>query len=84
MHLCRGGGFVRTVAAFRGAIRLGAQMIEFDVALTRDGYPVLMHDADATRRLFNQGVDFILSDKVETMMKVAQGMGIEPLEEQPE
>ncbi|MDC0309616.1 glycerophosphodiester phosphodiesterase family protein [bacterium] len=33
-----------TIAAFREAIRLGAQMIEFDVALTGDGKLVLMHD----------------------------------------
>ena len=33
-----------TIAAFREAIRLGAQMIEFDVALSKDGQLVLMHD----------------------------------------
>jgi glycerophosphoryl diester phosphodiesterase len=38
-----------TLAAFREAIRLGAHMIEFDVDLTSDGYPVLMHDATVDR-----------------------------------
>ena len=33
-----------TITAFREAIRLGAQMIEFDVATTSDGKLVLMHD----------------------------------------
>ncbi|MCP4172171.1 MAG: glycerophosphodiester phosphodiesterase, partial [Fuerstiella sp.] len=33
-----------TLAAFREAVMLGAQMIEFDVAMTKDGYLVLMHD----------------------------------------
>ena len=46
-----------TLAAFREAIGLGAQMIEFDVALSKDGKLVLMHDAtvnrttDGTRRV---------------------------------
>ena len=38
-----------TLAAFREAIRLGAQMIEFDVALTKDGRLALMHDAAVDR-----------------------------------
>ena len=33
-----------TLSAFREAIRLGAHMIEFDVALTKDNKLVLMHD----------------------------------------
>ena len=33
-----------TIPAIREAIRLGAQMIEFDVALSKDGQLVLMHD----------------------------------------
>ena len=38
-----------TLAAFREAVLLGAQMIEFDVALTKDGQLVLMHDATVDR-----------------------------------
>lgn len=38
-----------TIAAFREAIRLGAHMIEFDVALTGDGALVLLHDATLDR-----------------------------------
>ena len=38
-----------TLAAFREAIRLGAHMIEFDVALTADGQLVLMHDTTLDR-----------------------------------
>ena len=33
-----------TMAAFRAAIEAGAEMIETDVRLTRDGVPVLIHD----------------------------------------
>ena len=38
-----------TVAALREAVDLGADAIEFDVRLTRDGIPVLMHDVDLDR-----------------------------------
>lgn len=44
-----------TLAAFREAIMLGAQMIEFDVALTKDGHPVLMHDATVDRTTDGSG-----------------------------
>lgn len=38
-----------TLAALREAVRLGAHMIEFDVALTRDHQLVLMHDSKLDR-----------------------------------
>jgi len=44
-----------TLAAFREAIRLGAHMIEFDVALTRDGQLALMHDATVDRTTDGSG-----------------------------
>lgn len=44
-----------TLAAFREAILLGAQMIEFDVALTKDGTLVLMHDATVDRTTDGNG-----------------------------
>ncbi|QDU46632.1 Glycerophosphoryl diester phosphodiesterase [Symmachiella dynata] len=44
-----------TLAAFREAIRLGAQMIEFDVALTKDGQLVLMHDPKLDRTTDGSG-----------------------------
>ncbi len=33
-----------TMASFRGALGLGADMIEFDIQLSRDGIPVVFHD----------------------------------------
>ena len=36
-----------TMAAFRRAVELGADAIELDVRLARDGTPVVIHDADA-------------------------------------
>jgi len=44
-----------TLAAFREAIRLGVHMIEFDVALTKDGQLVLMHDATVDRTTDGSG-----------------------------
>lgn len=38
-----------TIAAFREAIRLGAHMIEFDVAFSKDNELVLMHDNTVDR-----------------------------------
>jgi glycerophosphoryl diester phosphodiesterase len=37
-----------TVAAFEAAIRAGADAIELDVRLTRDGIPVILHDPDVS------------------------------------
>lgn len=38
-----------TLAAYRKAIEVGAEMAECDVHLSKDGVPVLMHDADLKR-----------------------------------
>ncbi|MDP6794832.1 MAG: glycerophosphodiester phosphodiesterase family protein [Verrucomicrobiota bacterium] len=53
-----------TIAAFREAIRLGAHMIEFDVALTKDGELVLMHDHTIDRTTNGEGrlEDWSLAD----------------------
>jgi glycerophosphoryl diester phosphodiesterase len=53
-----------TIAAFREAIRLGAQMIEFDVALSKDGKMVLMHDHKIDRTTNGSGKpeDWLLAD----------------------
>ncbi|MFV0127511.1 glycerophosphodiester phosphodiesterase [Streptomyces sp. HMX112] len=40
-----------TLASIRSAIRRGADAVEIDVRLTRDGVPVLLHD-DSLRRLW--------------------------------
>ncbi len=44
-----------TLPAFREAVRLGAHMIEFDVAISRDGVLVLMHDATVNRTTDGKG-----------------------------
>jgi len=44
-----------TMAAFRAAIELGADMIETDVRRTRDGHLVLLHDATLDRTTDGHG-----------------------------
>ena len=34
-----------TMAAFRGAVEMGAEMIELDIMMSKDGVPVAFHDA---------------------------------------
>jgi glycerophosphoryl diester phosphodiesterase len=53
-----------TMAAFREAIEAGAEGIEFDVRLTRDGVPVIIHDNSLyrTARLPHRIADLTLSE----------------------
>lgn len=54
----RGGGALfpeNTVPALREAVRRGAQMVEFDLALTKDGELVLMHDRTVDRTTNGKG-----------------------------
>ncbi|HXF35894.1 MAG TPA: glycerophosphodiester phosphodiesterase [Actinomycetota bacterium] len=45
-----------TLAAFEAAIRAGAPMVEFDVRLTADGVPVVLHDPDLARTTDGRGL----------------------------
>lgn len=44
-----------TIAAFKEAIRLQAQMIEFDVRLTKNGKLVILHDETVDRTTYGTG-----------------------------
>ena len=44
-----------TVAAFEEAVRLGADMIEFDVGMTADRVPMLLHDGTVDRTTDGSG-----------------------------
>ncbi len=44
-----------TLAAFRAALDAGADMVEFDVGLTRDLVPVVLHDATLDRTTDGRG-----------------------------
>lgn len=45
-----------TILAFNEAVRLGAQMIEFDVRMTKDGQLVIMHDESVDRTTNGSGL----------------------------
>ena len=53
-----------TISAFQEAIRLGAHMIELDVALTQDQHVILMHDSTIDRTTNGTGKvsDFSLTE----------------------
>jgi len=53
-----------TIPELQEAVRLGAHMVELDLALTRDGEIVLMHDATVNRTTNGKGrvLDFTLAD----------------------
>jgi glycerophosphoryl diester phosphodiesterase len=45
-----------TIEAFEAAIDAGADAVEFDVRLTSDGLPVVIHDPDVSRTTGGQGL----------------------------
>ena len=45
-----------TVEGFRSALAAGAEAVEFDVRLTADGVPVVVHDADVSRTTDGEGL----------------------------
>ena len=64
-----------TLEAFEAAIDAGADAVEFDVRLTADGVPVVMHDPDVSRTTSGQGLVSELT--VEEIRK----LGVPSLEE---
>ncbi len=53
-----------TLEAFRAAVEIGADLIEFDLRLTRDGQPIVLHDAGFERTAGRPGgpADYALAD----------------------
>lgn len=64
-----------SVAAIRSAIELGARFVEFDVQMSSDMVPVLMHDACLLRMY---GKD---RDSVDTSAQGLRALGVESLSE---
>jgi glycerophosphoryl diester phosphodiesterase len=57
-----------TLRAFERAIEMGATMIELDVHLSRDGHPVIIHDADLSRTANITGrVDELRLDEIQCL-----------------
>src|SRR2546428_9567837 len=57
-----------TMLALQQAVDLGADALEFDVRVTRDGVPVLMHDPDLDRTTNGRGpLEALTFDEVRTL-----------------
>ncbi|BFO15724.1 glycerophosphodiester phosphodiesterase [Streptomyces sp. KM77-8] len=67
-----------TLASLRSALRLGADTVETDVRLTRDGVPVLLHDR-TLKRLW--GYDRPLSSLTWEEVRTVTGGGVPTLSE---
>jgi glycerophosphoryl diester phosphodiesterase len=80
----RGAGFLEpenTLRAIRRAIELGADQVELDVQLTRDGHLILMHDPTVDRTTDGKGnvADFTLAEI--RQFDAGQGERVPTLEE---
>ena len=62
-----------TLRAFERAIEMGATMLELDVHLSRDGYPVVIHDADLSRT--TNGAGYVQDKMLEQIKKLDAGKG---------
>jgi glycerophosphoryl diester phosphodiesterase len=71
---CKGHAPENTLAGIRAAIDLGVDAIEIDVHASRDGIPVLMHDATIDRTTNSSGhvVDLTLAE----LQAVDAGVGV--------
>ncbi len=70
-----------TLMAFQGAIDAGADMIEFDVLLSKDHIPVVIHDDTLHRTTNGKGLVASLSLKELKKLDAGQGEAIPTLEE---
>jgi glycerophosphoryl diester phosphodiesterase len=70
-----------TLASFEEAIRLGAQIVEFDVRLSRDGVPVVMHDPGVDRTTDGTGFVHELTAPEIASMHVDGTTGVPTLDE---
>ncbi|MBN1479367.1 glycerophosphodiester phosphodiesterase [candidate division KSB1 bacterium] len=61
-----------TMVAFQKAIELGADAVECDVQLTRDGIPVILHDYTLERT--TNGAGFVLEKSLRKIKKVDAGV----------
>lgn len=80
----RGAGFLEpenTLRAIRRAIDLGADQVEIDVQLTRDGHLILMHDATVERTTNGTGVVADLTLTEIRQLDAGQGEHVPTLEE---
>jgi glycerophosphoryl diester phosphodiesterase len=65
-----------TLAAFRAAIECGADRIELDVHLSKDGVPVVIHDADLDRT--TNGAGPVVAATLEELRRLDAGAWFSP------
>jgi glycerophosphoryl diester phosphodiesterase len=70
-----------TVAAFEEAVRLGAEMLEFDVRRTADGKFVIMHDPTVDRTTSGQGPVAALTFDEIRALDAGEGQAVPTLDE---
>ena len=78
---CRGHAPENTLAGVRAALELGADAIEVDVRCTRDGMPVLLHDATVDRTTDGSGEIAALSLRQARRLDAGEGERIPTLRE---
>ena len=78
---CKGHAPENTIAGVRAALSLGADAIEVDVRCTRDGVPVLLHDATVDRTTDGQGEIAALSLRQARRLAAGDGERIPTLRE---
>jgi glycerophosphoryl diester phosphodiesterase len=70
-----------TLESFAAAVEAGAQAVEFDVRLSADRVPVVVHDPDVSRR--TDGAGFVHELTVAELKRLDAGGGGEPRTEIP-
>lgn len=60
-----------TMAAFEGALAMGAEMIELDVMLSKDGIPVVFHDASLQKH--SNGKGLVINYTLQELKKLDAG-----------
>jgi glycerophosphoryl diester phosphodiesterase len=65
-----------TLASFRRAFELGADAIELDVRLSRDGAPIVMHDATLERT--TDGADSVSQRTLAQLKRLDAGSWFDP------
>ena len=63
--------YENTMSAFEGAVKAGVDMIEFDVRLSKDGVPVIFHDATVDRT--TDGVGNVSEMTLEELLSLNAG-----------
>lgn len=65
-----------TMAAFKAAVEMGAEMLELDVMMSQDGVPVVFHDTRLSRR--SNGKGYLPNHTLAELKKLDAGSWFDP------